>query len=150
MTFENPAWRAFARRLTCFKVLEWGKDSDEPSKMNRDKADMEHADVVSSLIDGTYRHTVVLDIDHRAWLIPSTTEGHSHLYIDVPGGIPSSTYYLLLKVLADCGVIERGYALASIERGHSDVRLPWIRKPDFTVKQPVSGNPEGEDLDDLL
>ena len=68
----------------------------------------------------------VLDIDFPCALIPSTTEGHFHLYLDKE---PSYTDYMkLLKVLSEVGIIEEGYFKASKARGYTTVRLPWIKK----------------------
>ena len=61
-----------------------------------------------------------------AWLIPSSTPGHSHLYVDV--SIREDAYFQLLDALANAGVIQRGYADASKRRGGTALRLPWIKK----------------------
>lgn len=53
------------------------------------------ANVVSSeRVDSKY-HAVLLDLDVPAYLVPSTTPGHSHLYIDV--AVPKSDYFSLLE-----------------------------------------------------
>lgn len=72
------------------------------------------------------RHRVVLDIDHDAALIPSSTPGHFHLIIDV--NMPWLNYTNLLRALADAGVIEQGYCHASIKNGFTAIRTPWERK----------------------
>ena len=95
----------------------------------------------SSLVESLVRHGVVernrvavmggdlvLDIDYRAHLIPSSTEGHFHLILEVPDGIPHNDYMDLLDVLGKYNVVELGYAAASRDRGHSDIRLPWVKK----------------------
>jgi hypothetical protein len=116
-------------RLRCYKVIRWASSSSFSDPGDSELALMNEADVVSSRSQGlTGRHVVALDIDHPAWLVKSSTEGHYHLYIDVPGGIEHDKYMLLLTCLADCGVIEEGYAKASVIRGRSDLRLPWIKK----------------------
>lgn len=71
-------------------------------------------------------HTVALDLDVPARLVPSSTSGHSHLYIDAP--MTWDLYRRLLEVLADAGVIEDGFARASIDREYTSLRLPWVRK----------------------
>jgi len=76
------------------------------------------------------RHAVLLDIDYPAHLIESSTAGHYHLYLDVPNGVPHEKYMALLKLLGECGVIEKGFADVSVARGHSDLRLPWVSKDD--------------------
>lgn len=129
-------------RLRCYKVLNWGPDSSAPDMTDREMVNVGEADVVSSLHRGVRnegrRHALVIDIDHPAWLVKSTTEGHHHLYVDVPDGISEGYYFSLLNALANAGVIEQGYASASIARRHSDVRLPWVKKP--APGDPVSGN----------
>lgn len=71
-------------------------------------------------------HAIVLDLDVPAYLIPSSTPGHSHLYIDV--GIEKKRYFGLLDSLAEVGVLESGYVSASKQRGFTCLRLPWIKK----------------------
>jgi hypothetical protein len=89
--------------------------------------DLTEAQVITSLIAGeTEKHKLVLDIDLPAQLIPSTTEGHFHLYVDTV--IEERKWEALLIALAEAGVIEPGYMRASIARGFTAVRLPWIKK----------------------
>lgn len=71
-------------------------------------------------------HKPVIDIDIPVRLIPSTTPGHSHLYIDHP--ISWDIYENLLIALTQAGVVEEGYLRAAMQRGETFVRLPWIRK----------------------
>lgn len=122
------AYKNLLGRLTAFKVLHWGVSSTAPDTRDREQAPMADAHVVSSLRKEDGRHALVIDIDHPSWLVKSSTEGHYHLYVDVPHGIPWDQYKRLLVALSAAGVIEPGYASASIMRGHSDVRLPWIKK----------------------
>lgn len=68
-----------------------------------------------------------LDIYCLYALIPSTTDGHYHLILDV--NLPWNKYSRLLQHAAAAGIIEHGYADASIRRGFSAIRPPWIRKP---------------------
>lgn len=97
-------------------------------------ADIEKANLLTSRVVqtdefnlfGEERHKVVIDIDHGAQLIPSSTSGHFHLIIDHEIGW--SQYVALLEAMADCGLVERGYVYASKERGYTAVRLPWIKK----------------------
>lgn len=117
-------------RNTLAKVTKWRNDSDDATAAQENGVelteDLNEANVVTSMIRDSNLHTVVLDIDIPAALVPSTTPGKHHLYIDAP--MPWSTYETLLKALADAGVIEEGYALASMSRGFTSVRLPWVRK----------------------
>lgn len=144
----NPLGARILRRLTTFRV-DWTKArgkhdpndvADYEPMIDREEADIEHANVVSSLIrtdpkdfyadPNNRRHVLAIDLDIPATLIPSSSPGHHHLYIEVPKGIPHHRYMALLSALADAGIIERGYAEVSIARGHSDLRLPWVKKDD--------------------
>jgi hypothetical protein len=88
---------------------------------------LEEATVITSQVAGPGDlHKVVLDIDLPAQLIPSTSPGHFHLYIDKEIGWRA--YSRLLDALANAGVIEEGYAGASKARGYTAARLPWVRK----------------------
>lgn len=71
-------------------------------------------------------HRPLLDIDMPAKLIPSTTPGHFHLFIDRE--MPWCQYARLLRALGRAGILEPGYVTASLERGYSAVRLPWVKK----------------------
>lgn len=113
-------------------------DFDRSTGYNDDevRTDCDPADanvIASELADRPGWHTVMLDLDLPARLVPSSTPGHSHLYIDA--AVPWDKYAALLRALADADVIEDGYANASIVRGHTALRLPWISK-----ETPANGN----------
>lgn len=82
---------------------------------------------------GEPHHAPVLDLDVKHMYVPSSTEGKAHLYLDVP--IPWSKYVKLLQIMAECGILEQGYVDASIARGYSAVRLPWISKAKVEAVQ---------------
>lgn len=129
---ESPAaagLRALFGRLRSYKIHNWHESSNDPNDNTRAQVEPCTGDVVASrYVDHTARHALVLDIDHPAWLVKSSTPGHFHLYIDVPDGIPHSIYMALLGTLADANVIEPGYARASQSRGFSACRYPWVKK----------------------
>lgn len=88
----------------------------------------------SSLLSSVAVHRPVLDLDFPVTVIPSSTPGHFHLYLDRELTWPQ--YRKLLEVLAEIGLIQDGYADTAIKRGYSAVRLPWVKKmplprPDF-------------------
>lgn len=132
--------------LRLYRVMDWGNDDSGDKSNNRpeDRREvntLDEADVVSSLRDDSSlpgdlddfdlpstRHALVLDIDHPSWLIPSTSPGHYHLYIDVPEGITDPKWRNLMVALAEAGVIEKGYKGVSLDRGFSCVRMPWVEK----------------------
>ncbi len=91
-------------------------------------ADDPTANAVSSEIPGRPgQHRPVLDLDFPCQLVPSSTPGHFHLYMNGPS-VPWVTYRKLLVALADCYLIESGYLAASIEREATFVRLPGVAK----------------------
>lgn len=154
LSVEASGLRALLNRLVAYKVHSFhGSSNDPDNKADRDVAPLDEADVVSSAFKngvGTEsdRHAVVLDIDHPCYLVKSSTPGHFHLYIDVPGGIEWQGYQHLLGALADAGVIEDGYYRAGVERRATMVRLPWVKKEPAPV--PVSGNTVPDpDFDDV-
>ena len=71
-------------------------------------------------------HMPTLDIDFPCELIPSSTPGHFHLLIDK--AMYWTQYVQLLEALAAAGVIEYGYAKASIAHGGSYIRKPGVHK----------------------
>jgi len=115
-------------RFTSANPLQDEYDGDDEDTVTT--TDLEEATVVSSDMttkDGYY-HQPVIDFDIPVRLVPSSTPGHSHLYIDTPTS--GAAYFQLLRALVDCGYVQPGYADASERRGHSDVRLPWIKKEE--------------------
>jgi hypothetical protein len=66
-------------------------------------------------------------------LMPSTTDGHFHLMLDLY--MSWSKYQRLLKLFVDCGIVEPGYVKASIARGFTAIRPPWIKKPKTVERQ---------------
>lgn len=107
-----------------YKDIKW-QDEYGQGGWTRNPANPDDAEVVSSEIYGGL-HCPVLDIDIPAFLIPSSTPGHSHLYIDHP--MKWRKYKRLLRALARAGIVEKGYVKASIYRKHTAVRVPWVKK----------------------
>lgn len=107
--------------------------------------DVEKAQVITSLVDRPGAvvgdtHKLIIDLDLPAQLIPSSTEGHFHLYVDKE--IPDAAWQTLMYALAAAGLIEPGYMRASISRGFTAVRLPWVQKEQPTT----AANDEGLDF----
>lgn len=125
--------------LRLFKVTKWDEDSSVTySQEEREAAtSITEANVSTSIReDAPDHHALLLDLDVPAWLLPSSTPGHSHLYVDV--SIPTPKFYALLDALADAGVIQHGYATSSKHRGGTALRLPWIKKTaDASQATPV-------------
>ena len=125
----------FAKPHTVLKKADGGETVyvTNPDAIVADDVQLEEATLLTSRhkygrakSGGKGMHRVVLDIDHDAALIPSTTPGHFHLMIDVT--MEFEKYEKLLTALAAAGIIEQGYANASIARGYSAIRPPWEKK----------------------
>lgn len=71
-------------------------------------------------------HALLLDLDVPAWLLPSSTGGHGHLYVDLD--IPEDKLWTFLDAAADIGLVEEGYVSACKARGMTSLRPPWIVK----------------------
>lgn len=149
----QPALLRLIERMQTFRV-DWSKVAPTGTSVREDvgyelgidieESDLDHANVVSSVRkpglwedQKNVAHNVAIDLDVPAYLVPSSTGGHSHLYVDVPKGIPHHRYMALLSALADAGIIEPGYAAVSIKRGRSDLRLPWVAKGDELPEAPA-------------
>lgn len=100
--------------------------NDREEVMDWEGHPLDEANVVSSeCVDG--QHRPVLDLDFECQLVPSSTPGHFHLYLDGLA-LPWWKYDALLKALADAGVIQHGYYTASRHRRATMVRLPGVSK----------------------
>lgn len=98
------------------------KDQDD----GRCEVAPDEGNLISSLTT-TGHHAPVLDIDVPARLVPSSTPGHHHLYIDVE--CSWEDYEVLLRAMERCGILEAGYVSASIERRMTSVRKYRTRPP---------------------
>ena len=95
---------------------------DDPTYL---PADHKNATLVTSeTTDGT--HMVTVDIDHECMLIPSTSPGKYHLYINVE--MTKRKYFSLLNALVSAGIVEPGYYAHSLRRGRSFLRYPGVTK----------------------
>lgn len=146
MTFERTLmypdfFRVAARQQAGDIDFDQAGDSDDPNlnveKLVREKP-LHEANSVSSRLGFTglsfprvvdpspAMHNLVLDIDHDAVLIPTTTPGHHHLIINAP--MVWDRYRAVLDSLLLAGIIEEGYHRATVNRGASWIRTPWTPK----------------------
>lgn len=118
-----------------------GDDYQEDGEDRPVTDDLDAANVVSSIRRGDEpgkswtEHWPVLDLDIPAALVPSSTPGHSHLYLDVR--VSEDAFWRMCDALAGAGVLQPGYVNACKSRGYTSVRLPWIRKVPATDSGPV-------------
>jgi hypothetical protein len=119
-----------ANRL--FSDMVTDEYDSETSELDREYIHNLNDVIVSATDFARETHKPVLDLDIPAYLIPSSTSGHSHLYINID--IPWRRYRKLLRELKRCGIIEPGYYKASVHRRATRVRLPWIKKTFYDNK----------------
>lgn len=79
-------------------------------------------------------HRPTIDIDVPAYVLPSSTLGHSHLYIEHE--MTWDQYTELLDVMVKVGLVEEGYMKVSLRRKRTDLRLPWVPKHSDTSTVP--------------
>lgn len=103
------------------------KDANDSIRQDRAIVSEEEGNLVSSEVaPGGVLHAPVLDIDFPAQLVPSSSEGHFHLYLDRV--MTWDEYRVLLWTLWKVGIIEEGFYQLSIKRGATFVRKPGIKK----------------------
>ena len=107
-------------------VLDTSKSGDAAWPGECEPAPKEEANLIGSLCDDG-QHMPVIDVDLPARLVPSSTEGHFHLYIDKP--MTLELYLAMLDGMALAGVVEQAYVQHVRERGMSLCRPEWVRKP---------------------
>jgi hypothetical protein len=67
-------------------------------------------------------------MDFPSWVLPSSTPGHFHLYID--NLITWRQYRRVLRAFYRAGMLEKKYVVASRGARATMVRVPWLRKSD--------------------
>lgn len=124
---SHQAFLDFCREQECGDI-DFGNQDSQDCTPNREVTakPLAQANSVSSNIKGTEMHRPALDIDVPCLLIDSTTPGHHHLYIDKP--MPWEDYEKLIRVLAEIGILQQGYADVSIKRKRTWLRTPWTKK----------------------
>lgn len=131
MTAERVVPGTLVRMIGTVAPEDWGSYEGTVTPTE----DLEQANVVTSeLVNpdiSVWDHAPVIDLDVPVTYVPSSTPGHGHLYIDVP--MSADAMWRLLSVMVDVGMVEEGYLNASQARGHTSVRLPWVKKPPAPV-----------------
>lgn len=112
--------------------LKTGSEEFDPEQKIEDASLYEANLITSEAAEGW--HFPLIDIDMECALIPSTTPGHYHLYIDKP--MTFKNYVMLLKVMRDVGIVQPGYADGTEVRGFGALRLPHIKKDQPKFDEP--------------
>lgn len=115
------------------------KNMDDYDKWGADKlatprlcAGLETANLVSSEVEPD-KHLPVLDMDFPIRVIPSSTEGHGHLYIDKE--LTWEQYTALLEGFHKAGLIQDAWYRSALNDKRSYVRLPHIKKRTMKTAQ---------------
>ncbi len=98
------------------------------------RCDSSEANLVGSAV-GDGNHMPVLDFDFPCRLVPSTTEGHFHLYIDTP--VEWSRYIDVLVAMKRARLLQTGFVDGSIRCGQSTVRPSWVKKEETKLPSDV-------------
>lgn len=131
---EHPRFFQMCGDLVA-RIIKFAKPDEYGATRENEgtEVELEDANLITSLYtfgrhlnDGKGIHKVVLDIDMDAMLIPSTTPGHHHLIIDKALDWPD--YVKVMDVLADVGIVEKGYVRAAKQKGYTGIRVPWVKK----------------------
>jgi hypothetical protein len=129
-------------KLRLYIVKKWTADGNsgawlpehepDPLKNLTETENLNLADIVTSAfrfeIKGFQsKQMIMFDVDIPMQVIESSTPGHYHVYF--PNSyIPKEKLFNLLDAMAECGIVERGYAEASRARGFAALRLPWVHR----------------------
>jgi hypothetical protein len=74
------------------------------------------------------KHTLFLDLDQEHFIAPSTTEGHSHIYINTD--LSTDALKEIIGVLAKHGVVQEGIKKQLDTSGFLTFRPPGVKKYD--------------------
>ena len=99
--------------------------------------------LMGSRIKGSEKHYFILDIDYPVWLVPSSTTGHFHLFLDKK--LSGKEYREALVGLWRAGIIADGNYNQLMKTGQQFFRLPGVSKG-----APVSEPPPKNLSDDIL
>ena len=106
------------------------------------------ANVVCSSLnrDGNLYHRPMIDLDFDAALLPSSTPGHWHLYLDKV--MDDETYKEFIKAMNHFGIVANGN-VNQLKKGGTFLRLPHVRKGDEAFLAHRKSAKESIDLFDL-
>lgn len=134
LAIQHPLVQKLVARHIMWKGIDWACSSEDEAMANDQRSatyNVDNAQVISSQQRphhsfGQDIHRPMLDFDFPVALVPSSTPGHSHLYMDRQ--LTWEQYEKLLTVMAEIGLLEAGYVEASKRRRCTFLRLPWVKK----------------------
>ncbi len=80
-------------------------------------------------------HKPVIDLDFPCQLIPSSTLGHFHLYIDKE--IPRDAMFALLDTMVAVGLVQKGFRDGCLSDGMTMIRPSWVKKEETKLPSDV-------------
>lgn len=119
-----------------YRTLTPISDSLYEEDPERVKSEHGYATLVSSkLPDGN--HMPVIDLDLPCMLVPSSTSGHFHLYINQE--MSWGQFLNMLQMMTDAGVVQPGFNRFTRERGQAFVRYPGVTKDNEAQRTEETG-----------
>lgn len=116
---ETIGPRGVYRTVTPISDSTYGEDPDRvPSEHG-------YATLVGSKLENG-NHMPAIDLDLPCALVPSSTPGHFHLYINKE--MSYGQMLNIIQAMTDAGVVQPGFNRFSRERGESFVRYPGVTK----------------------
>lgn len=132
--FQKKGYAVFARMKRMYWFVEYVDDKEKKGSEFRWPTSRLHANRISSLTEDDL-HAPVIDVDLPIRVIPSSTPGHYHLYIDKK--MSWKAYRKLLKALVEAGLVEENWYKMSLRRRMTMVRPPHLRKKDDPDRRSV-------------
>lgn len=86
--------------------------------------DLDEANLIGSRMQGSADHLPIIDLDVDHEYVPSSTEGHGHLYIRPEHPVPWIKYERVLRAMADAGMIGWAEYVRAVDREGTFVRKP--------------------------
>lgn len=130
MTINDKVWTRIVtligRKTYLQPNLDTGGYGPDGREGQREEADLDKANLVSSELPNG-KHAPALDLDMPVHLVPSSTPGKYHLYIDVE--ISWEKYEALLTGFYMAGLIEAGWYKNAMQDKRTYLRLPHVKKP---------------------
>lgn len=111
-----------------FKVTSEEFHEDRPDLKPKVVESLEEANLVDSRIpDCPGMHRPIIDLDGlNAVLVPSTTPGNGHLYLDKP--VEFEKFLKVLEAMAEAGLVQWGFYRLTKLRGAAYARKPGVKK----------------------
>jgi hypothetical protein len=112
-------------------VTDYGPSSDNNVEVRGYETDeVALANLVSSKVKRSHSHRPIIDIDFPAALVPSSTPGHSHLYLDKK--MSEKDFAALVEVMHRVGIIADGNLNQWDRHCALFVRTPWVKKKEVS------------------